>query len=358
MRQVVHVTGLLVICLAPIGPVESGEVRFRAACMPAGSLIRLDDLAEVIGDDDATRQLANAEIMPAPAAGEKSAISAQEVCDRLRLKGVSLAGHTISGASRILLAGESPSIPVSPKPTRAPDTLRRQAQMRLTGAMVEHLSQFTAATPAWSFRFELTDEQVRTVCGASVKPKVTGGTAPWTGAQRFQFSLGDAMEVRQFELTVEVSAAQPIVVAARALGRGVVLSRADLRLETPATANAATDALVRLEDVVGRETLQTLSEGQSLTAALLQAPLLVRGRDVVTVFARCPGVRVRTTGRALEDGALGDLVTIESLADRKSFFARVCGPQEVEVFAGAGQAAAIARTAGGDKLQPVFTRAK
>jgi hypothetical protein len=78
----------------------------------------------------------------------------------------------------------------------------------------------------------------------------------------------------------------------------------------------------------------------------------------VTVFARCPGVRVRTTGRALEDGALGDLVTIESLADRKSFFARVCGPQEVEVFAGAGQAAAIARTAGGDKLQPVFTRAK
>jgi flagella basal body P-ring formation protein FlgA len=58
----------------------------------------------------------------------------------------------------------------------------------------------------------------------------------------------------------------------------------------------------------------------------------------VTVYAKAAGIRIHTTARAKEEGAMGDLVAVESVADRKTFTARVCGPRETEVFAQAAAA--------------------
>jgi len=54
---------------------------------------------------------------------------------------------------------------------------------------------------------------------------------------------------------------------------------------------------------------------------------------VVTVYAQSAGIRVRTTARARDDGGLGDLVTMETMQDRKPYQARVCGMRETEVLA-------------------------
>ena len=53
----------------------------------------------------------------------------------------------------------------------------------------------------------------------------------------------------------------------------------------------------------------------------------------MTVYARSAGLRVRTTARAKDDGSVGDLIAVDSLLNKQSFFARVSGIQEVEVFA-------------------------
>jgi hypothetical protein len=42
---------------------------------------------------------------------------------------------------------------------------------------------------------------------------------------------------------------------------------------------------------------------------------------------------VRTTARARDEGGLGDLVTMETMQDRKPYQARVCGAHEAEVLA-------------------------
>jgi flagella basal body P-ring formation protein FlgA len=60
---------------------------------------------------------------------------------------------------------------------------------------------------------------------------------------------------------------------------------------------------------------------------------LVQQNDVVTVYARAAGVQVRTQARARDAGSLGDLIAVESISDRKTYFARVSGIQEVEVDA-------------------------
>ncbi len=93
-----------------------------------------------------------------------------------------------------------------------------------------------------------------------------------------------------------------------------------------------------LDEAVGKQTTKAIAEGKILTPDAVQPPLLVRRGDVVTVYARTAGIRIHTTARAKDNGAEGDLVTVESLSDRRSYTARVCGPRETEVFAQAASA--------------------
>ena len=64
----------------------------------------------------------------------------------------------------------------------------------------------------------------------------------------------------------------------------------------------------------------------------------MRRGEVVTVYARASGIRVRTVARSRDDGGEGELVSVESLADRSTFYARVSGIREVEVYARAARA--------------------
>ena len=73
--------------------------------------------------------------------------------------------------------------------------------------------------------------------------------------------------------------------------------------------------------------------GSVIDRETVRAPLLVRRGDVVTVYARSGSVRVRTTARARDDASAGEVVSVESLADRSTYLARVSGIREVEVFA-------------------------
>lgn len=55
---------------------------------------------------------------------------------------------------------------------------------------------------------------------------------------------------------------------------------------------------------------------------------------------------------------MGDLITVESLDNRKSFFARVCGVQEVEIFAQAVKTEEPAPLARLEAVSPAVATAK
>ena len=61
--------------------------------------------------------------------------------------------------------------------------------------------------------------------------------------------------------------------------------------------------------------------------------LAVHRGEVVSVLARAGGIRIRTNARAREEGSVGELVAVESLLNRSTYYARVSGTREVEVFA-------------------------
>jgi flagella basal body P-ring formation protein FlgA len=61
-----------------------------------------------------------------------------------------------------------------------------------------------------------------------------------------------------------------------------------------------------------------------------ESPVIDQGA-VVTVCASAAGIKVTTSGKALDDGATGDTISVELTDGKQRVLARVKGPQVVEV---------------------------
>lgn len=327
------------------GSTGATEICFKPRCQLSGSVVRLGDVAEIVGADDATQQqLAGVELMPAPPPAMRRALRAAEVVDLLHLRGVTLVGYQLSGASQIVIEG---SVPRS-QPNAAPQPNQfavRRATTRVRDAIAGHLETAAPDHEAWQVDVKLDGSQVDRLAQGRGALRVTGGAAPWVGRQVFAVDTATADGTGPLRVVADVRLLPAVVVAVHSLPPGARIGSNDVQLKRTTTASTGRSggvtALRTLDQVVGRETTRAVTAGQAFDRTLLRRPLLVRRNDVVTVYARTPGIRVRTNARAREDGSQGDLIMVESLTDRRRYFARVTGPREVDVYAGGVKSAAV-----------------
>jgi flagella basal body P-ring formation protein FlgA len=136
--------------------------------------------------------------------------------------------------------------------------------------------------------------------------------------------------------------AQPlvrVVVPVRDVERGDVLRPTDLELRFVPDTDASGRHVGRLEDAVGRQARQTARAGQPLESRSLVPPQLVKRRDTIEVSAARGAITVRRPVMALDDGALGDTITVETMDGTKTrFLARVVGTRMAEVFVSSASA--------------------
>jgi flagella basal body P-ring formation protein FlgA len=248
-------------CLA-VGGLQAAELHLRREASPAGALVSLGDVAEILTNDAAeAEQLAKVELFPAPPSGSSRLVRAVEVRDTLAQRGIDLRHVRLVGSSSIWIHG----------------------------GRAANLPAETAATPA-------------------VVPAVAYET---------------------------ITTTTQVVVPLRPLRRGDVIRASDVQLQSR-EGEAASGVAMNFDDVIGRQVVRPVAQGQLIPLVDLQAPLLVQKNEIVTVYARTRGVQVRTSAKALEPGARGDIIGLESLLERNArFTARVVGTKEVEILAGA-----------------------
>lgn len=119
----------------------------------------------------------------------------------------------------------------------------------------------------------------------------------------------------------------PVVVAARSIPSRTVLSASDVTM-APAAPGAW------LEDpraAVGLEARTTLYAGRPIRAEDLSPPAMIERNEVVRLSYRRGGLSISAEGRALDRGAVGDLVRAMNLDSRQTITGRVAGPGLLEV---------------------------
>ena len=328
--------GFLITCMASV--VSGAEFQLRPQCQCRAAVVTLGDVADVFGvDPQQAEQLAAVELFPTPV-GQSRYVRLREIQDILLARGLNLAEHRFSGAGQVMINGAVAVAGIENVEKKVTPADCKRASRLVHDAVTHYLQQAGASRDVTELDFQLTDAQTRAAIKAGSNLTITGGKAPWTAAQRFEVTANAVEGVTKFSLEVVVSTPPQIAVAAKSLPRGVIVQPEDVVLTSTIPASEQGDALRTLEEIVGRETTRTITEGKTFDRGTLRSPVMVRRGDVVTVFARSAGICVRTLARAREEGGVGDLISVESLQERKAYFARVSGAHEVEVYARATQA--------------------
>jgi flagellar basal body P-ring formation protein FlgA len=318
---------------AVIDRATAAELRLRAQCSPAGPVVTLGDVAEICSTD--ARQaaaLAAVEMFPAPPAPEQRVVRLREIQDLLLLRGMNLAEHQFSGASEVTIQTVT-ARPQTPSARPVAAAAVQRIKRRLSEALLKYLGEQSGNSQGWSIDFALTEAQARSFADPVLPLHVAGGCAPWTGSQKFDVSIDNPKGPMHASIDVEVHTIAPVVVAIRPLARGAVIGEGDVSLQQIAAAEKTAGTLHSINEAIGHEMIRAVAVGSPVSADSLRAPLAVRRGDVVTVYAQAGGIRIRTNARARDEGSVGELVAVESLLDRATYFTRVSGIREVEVYA-------------------------
>ncbi|WP_149981592.1 flagellar basal body P-ring formation chaperone FlgA [Pseudoalteromonas rhizosphaerae] len=130
------------------------------------------------------------------------------------------------------------------------------------------------------------------------------------------------VHVRMIELT-------PVIIATENLSRGEVIEAHHLRLIMKPKHFVRAQYLQDQELLIGSRSKRNIRSGYPV--ALNQICMVCKG-DNVTIFAIIRGLKIKTSGLALEDGTLGEQVKVKNAKSGKVLNARVDGVESVQVI--------------------------
>lgn len=113
-------------------------------------------------------------------------------------------------------------------------------------------------------------------------------------------------------VSAQVKLQKRVLVAKRALKRGVILGQHDVALEEKELFNQHHQYLTNVSEVLGQQLKRSVRAGEPLQLNRLEPPKLVRRGQSITILAEGAGVSVRMSGKALMDGRSGDRIQVEN----------------------------------------------
>jgi flagella basal body P-ring formation protein FlgA len=337
---------IILLALLAASPALATEVILRNRVEARGSVVLLGDVAEIKTDDETLRnQLAATPLIPTPAAGTQQYLRLAEIRDLVASRGVDVRDMRFGGTVVVAVTPEpaagAATAPERRQPVRPVIRTEQEIQLaaeRFNVAVKQYVQQQTGHE-LWNVKVEGDSKLVDFTERLGDSIRLSGGEAPWTGRQRLTL-LGPANEpltlvyARVERLEMAVFAIQPIK-------RGDLIRRSDVELRPHLGALPSQSAL-SLDAVVGHEAVQGIRPDSIVQTNQLRSPVIVRRNERVSVRARAAGVSVQTYAMAQQDGGMGDLVMVQSLASKERYAARVIGIRELEIFTAGASAAEIA----------------
>ncbi|MDR3233391.1 MAG: flagellar basal body P-ring formation chaperone FlgA [Planctomycetaceae bacterium] len=378
-------TALMLLVIAALSAAaNAAEIRFKSApVIPNGSLVVLGDVADIIVTATAETQTSAEELkqtilFPAPPEGTERIISRQELHSMLLQLGISSVHHRITGSGKVTVTSKSGT--ASAVPAKKQFVIQQanyietnvqhnvipavysEAEPKIEGNFMKMLEKQVAEAlniylnftnkidKSWEISLKLTPDQVKVLASNGQIKEITGGCIPFLGIQQFTLKMQTNVTV---SVEAEIRLPMEIVVVRRPLPRGHIVTENDLMMKKVDTAmfsnGRGDDFIIDINEAAGKETLKAVMELNPLTKSVLQLPVLIRKGEIITVRAVNHGIIVRTEATALQDGVLGDTITVEKIDaapkaliprsknkkgrdEAVTYLVRVCAPKTGEVY--------------------------
>jgi flagella basal body P-ring formation protein FlgA len=311
------------VALAASASLAGATVRLRARAVVDAGLVRVSDVARVTCDDDALAgRLRAVTVGRTPPAGEAVSVMRARVEQRVKQRVKGFAAHSVT------VTGE-PFVTVSTAACPGRAHARAAVAEAVRRSTARELRTSIDAIEVCVLRLDLVDD------------KAPGADATFAVAAR---SSGDALGRARYELDVTRPGAvtervaaltdsalyRPGVVSLRDVEPGETLSIDDLEDAEVAVRDQAARLLDASTDATGRRAARALGTGSALVRADFRADDAVRAGEVVSVAAGSARCRIVDFARAEAAGALGDVICVRNTRSGGAYRARVTGRGRVE----------------------------
>jgi flagella basal body P-ring formation protein FlgA len=297
---------------------EPSGPTLRRETTVVGEVVRIGDLVENAG------AVAAVPIFRAPDLGQTGSVPAARVLDAIRPH------HIIwlntRGLDEVLVTRASRAI------------AGKEIEARLLRALGGQPGLSDLKDPAASFDNEVRPIYIEPNAELSIaRLAYDPRTRRFDVAFDLPTSTGRRAAMRVTGTLVEtVEAAVPV----RAIAAGDLLKASDVVVERRPKTEAAA-----VEDVVGYAAKRALRVGEVIRAADVTKPELVGRNETVLISFEAPGMVLSLRGKALESGALGDVVNVLNTQSKRTLHATVSGPGRVTVTSAVPRLASNANTA-------------
>ena len=132
-------------------------------------------------------------------------------------------------------------------------------------------------------------------------------------------------------ITGQVAVFGKVLTAAQPLPRGTMLESGMLKLVEYDLSKAPFGYFRRPEEVNGMLLARPLKAGAIITPRVLKARRLIRRGQQVTLVARRGGLAVKMKGKAMADGARGEVIRVQAVNSRRIVEGEVLAPGVVKV---------------------------
>ena len=348
-RAVLAVCSALYWC-APTAATET--IHLSRSVVVTGTQITLGQICRV-SELNSVGQTAweGAIVKSAPVAGESVWVTTEEVERALQRNGINVANVVLRGATKCEVS-RSLQLPTSVTPgvlDNDPDGVAIATPSSGGGkdAEAELLDQVRRAFAERLGRYGGRSEIRVGLCGeaAFVRPEREYTTVirvrgdRWIGRMikaEVDVFVG-AERVESVPVVVSATVTKQVVVARRTINMKAKVQREDLTTAERTYDAADEIPTATMDTVVGRQAKRVIAVGQSLGLTDVETVPVIKRGEIVDVFSLAGGVEVRSAGRAMDSGGIGDVIGIQTGARRGDrLSAVVTGERQVRIAGGDG----------------------
>jgi len=116
---------------------------------------------------------------------------------------------------------------------------------------------------------------------------------------------------------VEISVFEQVIASAHPLTRGQLIVPQALKVIKLRTSHQHIAYYKNPKNVIGMVASRNIGAGKIITPRLIQAPTVVKRGENVTLLAKTPHLTVRMKGKAMEDGAKGELIKVRNISSNR-----------------------------------------
>lgn len=128
-------------------------------------------------------------------------------------------------------------------------------------------------------------------------------------------------------LLLSGAASADVVTPTRTLRPGALITATDLTLQD----GQYPGAFDRISDVAGQEARVALYAGRPIAFEAIGPPAIVNRNQIVPLKFAVSGLTIKTEGRAMERGGVGDRIRIMNLQSRATLFGLILADGSIKV---------------------------